>query len=128
MTPRMLLAHVSSPIHSILQQSVSKIDTGYSWRRRYSYSAVALNYLTSAVVMLEAIFFIGLVQQIIFGPKRCALQFQLPEATASSCKRCLEGRTILLFLQLHGRVGDFLRRLKPHVLHSCRSPIYACLQ
>lgn len=38
--------------------------------RRYSYSAVALNYLTSAVVMLEGIFFIGLVQQMVFGPKR----------------------------------------------------------
>lgn len=75
MTPRMLLAHASSLIYSILQQSVSNIDTGHSWCRRYSYSAVALNYLTSAVVMLEAIFFIGLVQQMIFGPKRCALQF-----------------------------------------------------
>lgn len=70
--PRKLLAHV--PIYCILQQSVSNTDTGRSWRRRYSYSAVALNYLTSAVVMLEAIFFIGLVQQMIFGPKRCALQ------------------------------------------------------
>jgi ammonium transporter Rh len=35
--------------------------------RRYSYSAVGLNYLTSAVVMLEAILFVGLVQQVIFG-------------------------------------------------------------
>ena len=42
--------------------------------RRYSYSAVALNYLTSAVVMLEGIFFIGLVQQMVFGPKRCESQ------------------------------------------------------
>ena len=75
MTPRISLAHASWPTHSIPQQSVSNIDTGDYWRRRYSYSAVALNYLTSAVVMLEAIFFIGLVQQMIFGPKRCALQF-----------------------------------------------------
>lgn len=35
--------------------------------RRYSYSAVGLNYLTSAVVMLEAIVLVGLVQQVIFG-------------------------------------------------------------
>lgn len=76
MTPRVLLVHASSLIYSILQHNVSNIDTGDSWCRRYSYSAVALNYLTSAVVMLEAIFFIGLVQQMIFGSKRCALQFQ----------------------------------------------------
>ena len=128
MTPIMLLAHASSPIYSILQQSVSNIDTGESWRRRYSYSAVALNYLTSAVVMLEAIFFIGLVQQMIFGPKRCALPFQLPEATAPSCKRCLEGRNILLRLQSHGRIGTLLHRLQSHMLRSYLSPIYACLR
>lgn len=39
-------------------------------RRRYSYSAVGLNFLTSAVVMLEAIVCIGLVQQVMSGPKR----------------------------------------------------------
>lgn len=50
--------------------------------RRYSYSAVALNYLTSAVVMLEGIFFIGLVQQMVFGPKRC--DTQLCKAMAST--------------------------------------------
>ena len=52
--------------------------------RRYSYSAVALNYLTSAVVMLEGIFFIGLVQQMVFGPKRytrSALHIPLPFAS-----------------------------------------------
>ena len=31
---------------------------------------MGLTYLTSAVVMLESIIFIGLVQQMIFGPKR----------------------------------------------------------
>ena len=46
-------------------------ETSRFWCRRYSYSAVALNFLTSAVVMLEGIFFIGLVQQMVFGPKRC---------------------------------------------------------
>jgi ammonium transporter Rh len=39
-------------------------------RRRYSYSAVGLNFLTSAVVMLTAIIFVGLVQQVIFGEKK----------------------------------------------------------
>ena len=37
---------------------------------------MALNYLTSAVVMLEGIFFIGLVQQMVFGPKRYDTQQQ----------------------------------------------------
>ncbi|CAK0782997.1 hypothetical protein CVIRNUC_006192 [Coccomyxa viridis] len=46
--------------------------------RRYSYSAVALNFLTSAVVMLEGIFFIGLVQQMVFGPKRSFIELDLP--------------------------------------------------
>ena len=40
--------------------------------RRYSYSAVGFNFVTSAVVMLEAILFVGLVQQMLFGPKRQA--------------------------------------------------------
>ena len=40
--------------------------------RRYSYSAVGFNFITSAVVMLEAIVCVGLVQQMIFGPKRQA--------------------------------------------------------
>ncbi|CAL8464160.1 g3695 [Coccomyxa elongata] len=45
------------------------IGFGYlmTFLRRYSYSAVGLNYLTSAVVMLEAIVLVGLVQQVIFG-------------------------------------------------------------
>ena len=86
----MLIAHV--PIYCILQQSVSNTDTGHSWYRRYSYSAVALNYLTSAVVMLEAIFFIGLVQQMIFGPKRCALQFHfLKQQRQAACAVCKAG-------------------------------------
>ena len=44
---------------------------------------MALNFLTSAVVMLEGIFFIGLVQQMVFGPKRCEVLFLGHECFAS---------------------------------------------
>jgi hypothetical protein len=33
---------------------------------------VGFNFVASAVVMLEAILFVGLVQQMVFGPKRHA--------------------------------------------------------
>lgn len=45
----------------------NNLPTLFPLCRRYSYSAVGLNYLTSAVVMLEAIVLVGLVQQVIFG-------------------------------------------------------------
>ena len=32
-----------------------------------------LNYFTSALVILASVLAIGLVQQILYGPKRCAL-------------------------------------------------------
>lgn len=39
--------------------------------KRYSYSAIGLNYFTSTVVILSSIVAIGFTQQIATGPKRC---------------------------------------------------------
>ena len=39
--------------------------------KRYSYSAVGLNFFTSALVILASVIAIGFTQQIATGPKRC---------------------------------------------------------
>ena len=39
--------------------------------KRYSYSAIGLNYFTSTMVVMSSIVAIGFTQQIATGPKRC---------------------------------------------------------
>ncbi|PNH10280.1 Ammonium transporter Rh type A [Tetrabaena socialis] len=49
-----------------------------TFMRRYSHSAVALNYLASALVMLEAVLVIGATQQGFWNQKRSKIQIDIP--------------------------------------------------
>ncbi len=46
--------------------------------RRYSYGAVALNYFASALMMLEAILFIGACQQVFWNENHTRIQLDMP--------------------------------------------------